>query len=121
MTEKLANELLSLVLKGQKKATSSSIHSYELTGDKMPQVGDYSIITDWNGNPKCIIETTNITILPFKDITFEICVREGEDDTLESWQRGHKNFFISEGKELGYEFSEDMPVVFEDFRVVFTL
>jgi len=58
--------------------------------------------------------------LPFNEITFEICKREGEDDTLESWKRGHKHFFIEEGKMLGYEFTETMPVVFEDFEVVFT-
>lgn len=82
-------------------------------------MGDYSIITDWDGIPRCVIETTAVTILPYKDITFDICKREGEDDSLESWQRGHERFFIEDGKELGYEFSQDMPVVFEDFKVVF--
>lgn len=118
-TEALANELLNLVLSGQKKATASSLKYYEINGERIPQRGDYSIVTDWDGNPKCVIETTNVTILPYKDITFEVCSREGEDDNLESWQRGHKRFFEAEGKELGYEFDEDMQVVFEDFEVVY--
>lgn len=119
LTEKLANELLELVLTGTKRATSSSLLAYEVEGSRIPQVGDYSIITDWDGIPRCVIETTAVTILPYKDITFDICKREGEDDSLESWQRGHERFFIEDGKELGYEFSQDMPVVFEDFKVVF--
>lgn len=119
LTEKLANELLDLVLTGQKKATASSLWGYEIEGERIPQVGDYSIVTDWAGTPRCVIETTAVTILPYKEITFDICKREGEDDCLESWQRGHKNFFTEEGKEVGYEFSEEMPVVFEDFKVVF--
>lgn len=119
LTEKLANELLELVLTGQKKATASSLWGYEIEGERIPGVGDYSIVTDWAGTPRCVIETTAVTILPYKEITFDICKREGEDDCLESWQRGHKRFFSEEGKELGYEFSEDMPVVFEDFKVVF--
>ena len=53
-----------------------------------------------------------MTVIPFKDITFDICSREGEDDNLQSWQEGHREFFTEEGKELGYEFSEDMPVIF---------
>ena len=119
LTEEWANKLLDLVLSGEKRATASSLLAYEHDGEALPQVGDYSIITDWDGNPHCVIKTTNITILPFNEITFDICKREGEDDTLESWQRGHRHFFTEEGKMLGYEFSENMPVVFEDFEVVF--
>ena len=56
--------------------------------------------------------------MPFRDMTFDVCKREGEDDTLESWQQGHRKFFAMEAAELGYEFNEDMPVLFEDFEVV---
>ncbi|MBE6054553.1 MAG: ASCH domain-containing protein [Clostridium sartagoforme] len=119
LTEVLANELLELVLEGKKKATASSLLSYEIEGTILPEIGDLSIVTDWDGNPKCVIETKNITIIPFKDITYDICMREGEDDSLESWRKGHIKFFTNEGKELGYDFTEDMLVVFEDFEVVY--
>lgn len=120
LTKELANYLLELVLAGTKRATASSLLAYQKSDEKLPEVGELSIITDWEGNPRCVIETTAITLLPFKDITYDICKREGEDDTLESWQQGHMRFFKEEGKELGYEFSEDMMVVFEDFKVVYT-
>lgn len=119
LTEKFANELLRLVLIGQKQATCSSLRAYEIEGDRVPKAGDLSIVTDWEGIPKCVIETTNVMSIPFKDITFDICKREGEDDNLESWRKGHITFFSSEGAKLGYTFTEDMPVVFEDFKVVF--
>lgn len=51
-------------------------------------------------------------------MTYEIARLEGEDDTLESWQKTHQQFFTEEGKELGYIFSENMPVVFEEFKVI---
>lgn len=57
---------------------------------------------------------------PFKDITYDICKREGEDDDLESWRNGHISFFSNEGRKLGYTFTEDMPVIFEDFKMVFS-
>ncbi|MGN0403445.1 MAG: ASCH domain-containing protein [Acetatifactor sp.] len=60
----------------------------------------------------------NVRILPYKDITFDIAKLEGEDDTLESWRNNHEVFFREEGKELGYEFTEDMEVIFEEFEVV---
>ena len=119
LTEEWATKLLDLVLSGKKRATASSLSFYEAKGMRIPQVGDYNIVTDWNGNPRCVIQTTAITIIPFNEMTFDICKREGEDDTLESWQKGHRHFFTEDGKTVGYEFSENMPVVFEDFKVVF--
>ena len=119
ITEKSANALLDLVLAGKKRATASSLLAYEATNESVPQVGDFSIVTDWEGNPKCIIETTAVTVIKFKDMTFDICKREGEDENLESWRRNHIWYFTENGKEMGYTFSEDMPVIFEDFKVVF--
>ena len=120
LKEEDAGALLKLVLEGKKRATASSLTIYEMEGQPVPKVGDLSIVTDFAGIPHCVIETTAVTILPFRDMTFDICSREGEDDTLESWQEGHVRFFTAEGKAAGFEFTWDMPVVFEDFEVVYT-
>lgn len=119
LIEKWANELLQLVLIGQKRATASSLWRYEIEGERVPKVGDLSIVTDWEGVPRCVIETIAVTIVPFSNITYDICKREGEDDILESWREGHIKFFKEEGKKLGYEFRNGMPVIFEDFEVVY--
>lgn len=118
-TKDIANELLDLVLKGTKKATTSCFDSYEINKQSLPKVGDISIVNDWDGNPKCIIETTQVTIIPFKDVTFDICKREGEDDCLESWQDTHSKIYEIEGNEEGYDFSWNTKVVFEDFKVIY--
>ena len=118
ITEGAANYLLGLVLEGKKRATASSLWAYEIEGEEIPKAGQKSVITYWDGTPGCVIQTTNVRILPYRDITFEIAVLEGEDDTLESWQKNHIEFFTEEGKEIGYEFNEDMPVIFEEFEVL---
>ena len=59
-----ANYLLGLVLEGKKRATSSSLWGYEIEGCPIPRVGDRSVITYWDGTPGCIIETTNVRIIP---------------------------------------------------------
>ena len=115
----MANELLDLVLAGTKTATCASELAYKVTGEPEPKVGDLSIVTDWGGKPFCIIETRAITKMPFSEMTYEICRREGEDESLESWQAGHIAFFKAEGVALGYEFTWDMPVIFEDFDVIY--
>ena len=118
-SEKAANGCLALVLSGQKKATASSIFAFECNGEPVPKIGDFSIVTDFSGVPHCVIKTTSVTVIPYGEMTYDIAKREGEDDTLEEWQITHERFFREEGQILGYEFSECMPVVFEDFEVVY--
>ena len=118
LTESACNTLLDLVLQGKKRATSSSLAGYQLSGEEPPKEGDLSVITDWDGNPRCVIRTVRVTLIPYRDITFDLARLEGEDDTLDSWRMNHGKFFREEGKELGYEFTEDMTVVFEEFEVV---
>jgi len=118
--EEGANALLGLVLSGQKRATTSSLRYYEAAGERPPRPGDLSVVTDWAGSPRCVIETESVRVLPFDEMTFELAALEGEDENLASWQDGHRRFFTAEGAVAGYAFSGDMPVVFETFRVVYT-
>ena len=117
--EELANELLQLVLTGQKTATTSSYLAYANAGEALPKVGDLSIVTDWSGRPAFVIETTQVLTLPFNQMTFDLCRLEGEDENLASWQENHRQAFTHSGPEEGYVFTEEMPVVFEVFRVVY--
>ena len=121
LTEKACNELLDLVLQGKKRATSSSLASFRAEGTAVPKEGELSVITDWDGHPCCVIRTTKVRVIPYKDIPFGLARLEGEDDTLASWRKNHEAFFREEGKSLGYSFSENMEVVFEEFEVVETI
>ena len=121
LTETACNELLELVLKGKKRATSSSLAGFRAEDTAVPEEGELSVITDWDGHPRCVIRTTKVLVIPYKDIPFGLARLEGEDDTLASWRKKHEAFFREEGKLLGYSFSEDMEVVFEEFEVVETI
>jgi len=117
--EEDANELAQLVLDGAKKATASLYDIYTYEGESVPEVGDHSIIIDWDGNAKCIIKTTVISIVPFKDVTAEFAATEGEGDkSLEYWRRAHLEFFGEECEKMSRTFNEDMLVVCEEFEVV---
>lgn len=116
--EKAANELLNLVLQGKKRATSSAYIVYELEGLPVPKIGDQSIITYFDGTKGCLIETTDVKIIPYNEMTYDIIKLEGEDENLESWKYNHEKFFKEDGRLYGYEFSEDMLVVFEIFDVI---
>lgn len=118
--ESSANELVELVLRGKKKATASSYWVYEAGIEPMPKEDDYSIVTDWNGIAKCIIRSTKVQVIPFNKMTEDLAKQEGEGDlSLDYWKRVHNSFFKDECKELGRDYKEDMPVVFEEFEVIY--
>lgn len=118
--EKDANKLAELVLKGIKRATASLYLVYEFENQDIPKVGDYSIITNWNGIAQYIIRTKKVDIVPYIDVTEEFAAKEGEGDkSLEYWRRVHWDFFSRQMKEMGKEPDKDMLVVCEEFEVVF--
>ena len=45
--------------------------------------------------------------------------KEGEEDSFESWKESHNEFFEYDAEIMGYEFKPDMPVVFEEFKVIY--
>jgi len=118
-TQEAADELAQLVLSGTKRATTSSLWSIEAEGESIPMEGEISIITNWKGEAQCIIKTTAVEVMPYRDVPPEFAASEGEGDkSLQYWRRVHKEVFTQELKELGFVFSEDMPVVCETFEVV---
>ncbi len=107
-----SNRLLKLILRGKKRATTCLYDD-----DILPEKGDYSIITDWDGVPRCVVRTTRVQIIPFNDITLEQALKEGEDKTLDAWRETHRAVYSRNAEQLGYEFSEDTKIVYEEFRV----
>lgn len=118
--EKDANNLAELTKQRIKRATTGLYYWHEVEGEKLPEAGDISIITDWYGVAQCIIQVKKVSIVPFKEVTEEFAKIEGEGDkSLEYWRTVHIDFFSRELKDYGKEFSEDMLVVCEEFEVVY--
>jgi len=113
--ERNSKWLTDLVLSGKKKATTSAF----LEEENYPHIGSYSIVLDTDSNPVCIIQTTKTHILRLRDMSLELALKEGEGDSLESWYFDHNMMFEEESKELGYKFSMDMPIFFEEFEVIY--
>jgi uncharacterized protein YhfF len=115
-----ANRLGILARDGIKTATASLLWEFEENGEDLPLPGDMSIITDWEGVPLCIIETTTVEVRPFDQVDAGHAYLEGEGDrTLDYWRRVHWGSFTQACGALDREPSENMPVVCERFRVVF--
>lgn len=111
--------LAELTRTGVKTATASAGPLYELEGEPMPEAGEHSVILDSRGEAVCVIRTTRVYTVPFNQVSAEQARREGEGDrSLAYWRRVHEDFFRAELAEAGLEFSPAMPVVCEEFEVV---
>ena len=111
------DKLAQLTLQGTKTATASSYPVYKAENEPVPAVGDYSIILDSQNQAVCIIQTTQIDIVPFYQVDEEQAYLEGEGDrTLTYWREVHRTFFESE---MHQKFTEDMLVVCERFKIVY--
>ena len=119
-SRELAGELLALVLADKKTATAALGWSIEAEPDEAPVLGGYSVITDFDGTPHCILQTTEIRTLPYDEVDPQFAADEGEGDlSLAYWREAHWRFFGRECGKLGREPELKMPVVCERFRVVY--
>jgi uncharacterized protein YhfF len=118
--EPTANELAALVMAGSKRATAGLLWSHENDHRPLPQPGDLSVVTDFSGKPVCVIETKQVEIVPFEEVSEEFAAIEGEGDgSLEYWRNAHEAYFERECKRIGRTPEARMPVVCEQFEVVF--
>lgn len=119
-SKELANDLAALVLLGTKRATAGALWSYEAEGKRLPRTGDLSIVTDWSGQPLCVIETRSVEVVPFNEVTEDFAATEGEGDgSLSFWQGAHRAYFTRECVSAGREFTESMLIFCERFAVVY--
>ena len=116
----MATGLGRLVYQGIKTATCSLYWAYEFIGEPLPQIGDLSIIIDGQGNPLCIIETTEVEIKAYNAVDSQFAYNEGEGDrSLAYWREVHWQAFAPECEAINRQPSENMPLVCERFRVLF--
>lgn len=116
----LASELAGLVLLGAKRATASAAWTLEAQGQRLPAPGDLSIVTQWSGEPLCVIQTRAVEVRPFDEVDAAFAAAEGEGDgSLAHWRDGHRRYFTRECVRAGRAFDERMPVVCERFELVY--
>lgn len=112
--------LAQLVLKGIKTATASAYDLYELDQESLPHVGTYEVVLDGQGQAVCIVHITKVEVLPFDQVSAEHAYKEGEGDrSLVWWRQAHQDFFQPYFEEAGLVFSEQSPIVLEEFQVVY--
>ncbi|MEL7003821.1 MAG: ASCH domain-containing protein [Bacteroidota bacterium] len=116
-----ADECADLVVKGVKQATATSLWWFEKNKEPLPKPGDLCIVTNWNGEPKAVIQTLKIELTAFKEVSAKFAEVEGEGDkSLSYWRDVHRDYYTREMAPYNEHFSEDMIIVCEYFKTIYT-
>lgn len=116
----MADELGALIASGTKTAACSALWEYEAEGEPLPKVGSKTIVVDGNGNPLCIVEMTEVEVVPYDRVDARFAYEEGEGDrSLAYWRDAHWRFFSRTLPNVGREPTTEMPLVCERFRVIY--
>lgn len=117
----MADELAKLVIKGKKTATASLAKTNEVLPDDAPVADGLSVVTDFHGEPMCVVQTVEIRHIPFIEVDAEFAFDEGEgDQSLEYWRTVHRDYYKRETERLGIAFDERDLVCCERFRLLYS-
>lgn len=115
-----ADKLAELVRTDVKTATSSLFCRYLAKNIPLPKVGEYHIVLNGQKKPVCIIQLTNVEVIPFDEVSEQHAFNEGEGNrSLASWQADHRAFFTQELVRYHQVFDEKTPIVCETFKRVY--
>jgi len=115
----IGDELVSLVLSGKKTAFFTSWPTYAIDQEPLPVSGELYVVLDRSNTARCVIETESVNVIPFNEVTWGMAQKEGEDTNLEEWKEKKQEYLEDEGHILGFEFTPDIKLVFQTFRVVY--
>ncbi|MEM8774928.1 MAG: ASCH domain-containing protein [Pseudomonadota bacterium] len=111
-TPDLVAELTGLVRSGKKRATCTHLAELE-AGAQKPEVGRCDIALNFDGTPALVIKTLEVRETTFADMTEEMALMEGEDESLAGWRANHESYYRRHGV-----FEPDMVLFWERFDVV---
>lgn len=113
-SKKLSDQLIELVRTGKKTATCTALHEYIDQGEEPPKVGSHGIALHYHDQtPALVIEIIEISQKRFCDVDEEFALQEGENDDLNGWRLGHREYFERNGG-----FHDEMILVCERFKLI---
>lgn len=115
----VGDELISLVLADKKTAFFTSWATYAIDQEPLPVSGELYVVLDRANNPRCIIEVESVNVIPFNEVTWGMAQKEGEDEDLTQWRERKQEYLEDEGAILGFEFTPDIKLVYQTFKVIY--
>ena len=109
------------MLDGTKTATGALLWSVEADGKQPARTGDFWIVPNGGDDPKCIIQTSDVHVLPFDEVGEEYARWGGEGDrSLDGWRRMYWSYIVKECMRIGRTPEPNAPLVMERFRMLYS-
>lgn len=117
--QQLADEIAPLVCGGIKTATSALMWEIEADGEEITPVGQVEIVTNWAGDPMCVIQITESEVRPFNEVDAKFVYDYGEGGrSLEWWHDNMWRYYSRTCASLGLEPDKTMPLNCVRFRLL---
>ena len=118
--EATADIVVDLVKQGEKTGTFQLPDVYTTRPQSaQPLVGNYGILTDYNGLPKVMLKTIATRDVRYGDITeADVQIDGPAMRDLKAWQDVHWPHFSNLLSQVGKTMSEDITVTVEDWAIV---
>jgi len=115
-----AKRLADLILSGKKKAGSMLYYFFKEAKADLPKVGTKSIVTDFDGKARAIIEIQKTDTIPFNQISKAYAELDmgTHIEPLKKWKKAHWDFFAPAMEESGAKPTEEMLIVCTWFKTI---
>ena len=92
----LADELAALIEGNVKTATSTLLRWYEEGGHSLERLGDCWVVLDSTGRPRCVVEVTEVRVIPLGEVDAAFAADYGEGARTLAWRRTHLGAYYAE-------------------------
>ncbi|MFK7811676.1 MAG: ASCH domain-containing protein [Maribacter sp.] len=115
-----AKRLADLIVSGKKQAGSMLYFFFKEAKADLPTIGTKSIVTNFDGKARAIIQTTKVDTIPFSQISEAYAVLDmGTDiEPLKKWKKAHWDFFAPAMEQNGKKPTEEMLIVCTWFETI---
>lgn len=111
-------EKIAALLAEKKRAAFSTYAVYAIDNEILPVSGEFYIVKNADEEAVCTIQIQRVEILPFNEVPWTLAALEGEDENLQEWRERTREILEEESEIIGYEFREDIKLVFMEFKIV---
>lgn len=111
-------EKIAALLAEKKRAAFSTYAVYAIDNEILPVSGEFYIVKNADEEAVCAIQIQRVEILPFNEVPWSLAALDGEDENLQEWRERTREILEEESEIIGYEFREDIKLVFMEFKIV---
>lgn len=110
---------LEQILSGEKTAISHCIPDYLTKKQPLPRVGDYTMVTDFYGNPCCIVQAVDVLIAPLPEVPASWISQDCPGLSRAQWLSEQHAAYAALAARGGFHANADNPVLLEQVQVVY--